>query len=128
MEFAEYLKQLRSGLGMTLREFGTAKGYDAAYISRLENSILKAPSEPEKLIALATAYELEPETREWVHFHDLAAINRNEIPEDLKDNPQVLNFLPAFYRTIRNDKIDKQEIEQLLKLVKGDFVDGKTKR
>lgn len=128
MEFAEFLKQLRSDLGMTLREFGTSKGYDSAYISRLENGILKAPSEPEKLSALATAYELKPETKEWVHFHDLAAVNRNEIPEDLKDNPQVLNFLPAFYRTIRNDRIDSKEMEHLLSLVKGDFVDGKTRR
>lgn len=128
MEFAEYLKQLRNELGLTLREFGTSKGYDAAYISRLENGILKAPSEPEKLKALAKAYELEPETTQWVEFHDLAAVNRSEIPEDLKDNPQVINFLPAFYRTIRNDKLNNEEVDKLLELIKGEFVDGSTKR
>lgn len=120
MEFTNFIKKLRDDLGLTLREFGSTKGYDPAYISRLENSILRAPSESEKLRALAIAYELKPETPDWVLFHDLAAINRNEIPEDLHDNPYVLNFLPAFYRTMRNDRICEKDIKQLLSLIKGE--------
>ena len=120
MEFTEFIRSLRDQLNLTLREFGTTKGYDPAYISRLETGVLKAPSETEKLKALALAYELQPETPIWVKFHDLAAMNRNEIPEDLKDNPHVLSFLPAFYRTIRSDKVNQKEIDNLLALIKGE--------
>lgn len=124
MIFAQYFAERRKVLGLTMRRFADQKGYDVGYISRLENDVIKPPAEMDKLKALAVALELEPETTEWVHFFDLAAAARAELPDDLKDKTQVVNLLPAFYRTLRKDKINKDEVEHLLNLLKGGAADA----
>ena len=107
-------------LGFTMRQFASEKGYDVAYISRLESGLLTAPSDPEKTRALATALRLQPKSVEWVEFFDMAAASRNEIPDDLKNNPMVPRLMPAFYRTLRQDNITDAEIEQLVDLLKSE--------
>jgi len=123
MIFAQYFAERRRALGLTMRRFADHKGYDVGYISRLENDVIKPPAETEKLKALAVALELKPETTEWVQFFDLAAASRAELPEDLKNKTEVVNLLPAFYRTLRKDKINKDEVEHLLNLLKGGAAD-----
>lgn len=119
MKFAQYFAERRKALGLSMRRFAEDKGYDVGYISRLENDVIKPPAELEKLKALAVALELTPETSEWVMFFDLAAARRKELPEDIKNQPQMINLLPAFYRTLRKEKITRDEVEHLLKLLKG---------
>ncbi|MCL5795341.1 MAG: helix-turn-helix transcriptional regulator, partial [Patescibacteria group bacterium] len=108
MNFPKFIYEKRVKLGYTLRKFCEAKGYDPAYISRLENGLIMPPDEADKLKALAIALELKKQTSEWVNFFDLAAISKNKLPEDItKDNPNLVSFLPAFYRTLRNKKMTK---------------------
>jgi transcriptional regulator with XRE-family HTH domain len=120
MTFGEYVKVRRTELGFTLRQFAAAKGYDVAYISRIENGILSAPADQDKTKALAVALNLAPRSVEWVEFFDMAAASRNEIPEDLKNNPFVPRLMPAFYRTLRQGKISDEEIKELVDLLKSE--------
>lgn len=125
IKFGDFCYKRRIELGYTLREFCKTKGYDPAYISRIENNLLPAPDDYKKLSALALALELEEANPDWVKFFDLAAAAKGKIPEDIKDSPELIKLLPAFYRTIRSKKLTKQEIEQLLKiLVTGKEEDG----
>lgn len=126
MNFSGYIKQRRIELGYTLRQFATDKGYDVAYLSRLENGILSAPSDKSKVEALARALDLKPQSIAWVELFDLAAASRHEIPEDLRDNPIIPRLLPAFYRTIRNNSLSDEEIEQLKALIEGEQTIGAT--
>ncbi len=120
MNFSEFIYKKRVSLGYTLRNFCQIKGYDPAYISRLENGRIPAPESDEKLKALATALEIEQSTRDWVYFFDLAAVSRGKIPGDLnRDIPNAIKFLPAFYRAIRQNKITDKDIDKLLGLLKG---------
>lgn len=119
--FGDFIRERRIQLGYTLRNFCKTKGYDTAYISRLENGFLKPPETQEKLKGLAIALELPGGSPKWVIFFDLAAAENKTFPEDIEKNfPEINKVLPAFYRTIRNKKITEKDIKQLINLLKKD--------
>lgn len=121
--FGEFFKAKRLGLGLTLRAFAKNKGYDAGYISRLENTFLAPPEDTEKLKALALALEIKEGTPDWVTLFDLAAVSRKSFPSALlEDNPNVVNFLPAFFRTARKKEVKREDIKNLLSLLRGEEV------
>lgn len=121
ISFGEFFKTKRMELKLTLRSFSKNKGYDAAYISRLENDFMLPPEDEDKLKALALALEIPEGSPNWVDFFDLAAISRKAIPGNLlESNPNVVNFLPAFFRTARKKEIDKTDIKNLLALMRGE--------
>ena len=117
MTFGEVFKQRRTALGYTARKFAKAKGYDVGYISRLENGLIAPPAESSKLAALADALEYIKGTPERTDFMDLAAIARNEIPEDLRHNEAAIKMLPAFYKSLREANIDEAEAKRLIDLI-----------
>lgn len=119
LTFFEYFEKRRVQLGYTLRKFCRNKGYDPAYISRLENGLIPPPEDSNKLKALAIAIELEKDTPEWVNFFDLAAASQGKFPKDLSSNPKLVNLLPAFYRTLRRKNLTEQDINKLLKHLAG---------
>lgn len=115
--FGEFFRQKRLSLGLTLRAFCERYGYDPGNISRLERNILPPTLSDEKLAGYASALKIERDSEEWVKFYDLAHTARGSIPTDLKDNPEVIFFLPAFFRTVRGKKLDKEKVQKLLKLL-----------
>ena len=116
--FGDFIYSKRLKLNMSLREFCKNKGYQPSYISRLENGLIKAPENLEKLKALAIALKIKEETPEWVIFFDLAAANQKSMPKSIEDRfPEIERFLPAFYRTLRKKKISKKDMEQLIQLL-----------
>jgi transcriptional regulator with XRE-family HTH domain len=116
MKFHELFKKKRMGIG-TVRQFAKQTGLDLAYISRLENGVTLPPKDDTKLAKLASALNIQKGTDEWQEFMDLAALAKNELPTDLQDNERVAAVLPAFYRTLRKEKLDEKELKELLKLI-----------
>ena len=117
MRFNDFFKQRRMALG-TVREFAKQSGLDAAYVSRLENGVALPPKDFKKLEKIGVALRLERGSEEWRTFLDLAAVAKNELPEDLQDDERVATILPAFYRTLRNEKFDEGEVKELLEMIK----------
>ena len=117
MGFNEFFKKKRIAIG-TVRQFAKKNGYDVAYISRLENGVTMPPKDAEKLGKLAMALEIIEGSDEWREFMDLAAVAKNELPLDLQNNVKVASVLPAFYRTLRNEKLDEEEANELLDLIR----------
>lgn len=119
MKFHELFKKRRMAIG-SVREFARLSGLDVAYISRLENGIVLPPKDKEKLAKLAAVLGITRGSDEWWNFMDLAAIAKNELPEDLHDNERVAKILPAFYRTLRQQNLDEDELNALLAQVRND--------
>lgn len=119
MKFHEYFKKKRMTIG-TVREFARLSGLDVAYVSRLENGVILPPKDKEKLARLAVALKITEGSSEWLEFMDLAAIAKNELPEDLRDDEKVVAVLPAFYRTLRQQEFDVGELEELLRRIRCD--------
>ena len=116
MKFHELFKSRRMKIG-TVREFAKKSGLDLAYVSRLENGIILPPRDNVKLARLATALGIIDGSGEWREFMDLAAVARNELPEDLQDDERIMAVLPAFYRALRNKDIDKDDIRRLFDMI-----------
>ena len=117
MKFHELFKKKRMAIG-TVREFAKLSGLDVAYVSRLENGVVLPPKDGDKLTRLADALGIAEASDEWQEFMDLAAIAKNELPEDLKDDERIASVLPAFYRTLRRRELDENELKELLALIR----------
>lgn len=117
MNFSEFFKNKRQAIG-TVRKFAEKSGYDAAYISRLENGISTPPRDNNKLRRLGLCLGLNEGTAEWQLYLDLAAAAKHELPEDLQNNTKITSVLPAFYRTLRKEQLDEKEIDELVKLIR----------
>lgn len=117
MKFHELFKKKRMAIG-TVREFAKLSGLDVAYVSRLENGVVLPPKDSDKLTRLADALGIAEASDEWQEFMDLAAIAKNELPEDLKDDERIASVLPAFYRTLRRRELDENELKELLALIR----------
>ena len=50
-------------------------------------------------------------------FMDEARIAQGIIPEDILLQKNAVKYLPAFFRTLRNKKPTKKEIDNLIKLI-----------
>ena len=116
MKFHEMFKEKRIKIG-TVREFARKTGLDVAYVSRLENGVILPPKDSAKLAKLASALGITEGTEEWQMFFDLAAVAKNQLPDDLRDDERIASVLPAFYRALRNKEMDEHELEKLLKLL-----------
>lgn len=117
MKFHEMFKEKRMRIG-TVREFARETGFDVAYVSRLENGVILPPKDNAKLAKLASALGIAEGTEEWQRFFDLAAVAKNQLPDDLRDDERIASVLPAFYRALRNKAMDNDELKKLLKLLK----------
>ena len=117
MKFHELFKKKRMAIG-TVREYAKMSGLDVAYVSRLENGVVLPPKDSDKLTRLADALGIAEASDEWQEFMDLAAIAKNELPEDLKDDERIASVLPAFYRTLRRRELDENELKELLALIR----------
>lgn len=117
MNFNQLFRHKRMEYG-TVRKFAKDNRYDVGYISRLENGITMPPKDSGKLEKLALALGISKDSFEWREFMDLAAVAKNELPVDLQDDERVASVLPAFYRTLRNEKLDEDEAQKLLDLIK----------
>lgn len=88
-------------------------------MSKLERGKIPPPRSREVLEKYARALELEEGTDEWLTFFDLAASSRGELPEDLAQDEDVLDKLPALFRTLRGDRVDEEKLEELVDLIRG---------
>ncbi len=116
--FGDFFRTKRIALRFTLRSFCERYHFDPGNISKLERNILSPSLSDEKLAGYASALKISRDSEEWVLFYDLAHSAKGQVPADLKDDYQVKTLLPAFFRTMRNKKLDKDKLEKLVDLLK----------
>jgi len=115
--FGQFFRERRIQLKFTLRSFCERFGYDPGNISRLERNILSPSIDEDKLEGFATALQIKKGSTDWVNFFDLAHIAKGLIPDDILNSPQIMSILPAFYRTVRGEKLNKEKINELIALL-----------
>lgn len=118
--FGEYFAKLRrERLELSLREFCARKGLDPGNMSKLERGKLPPPRSRDVVEKYARALELEEGSDEWLTFFDLAAASRAELPADLAEDEEVLEKLPVLFRTLRGDRVEEEELDELVDLIRG---------
>jgi transcriptional regulator with XRE-family HTH domain len=112
--FAKYLKQLRLATGLSLREFCLEHGIDPGNYSRLERGLFPPPQRDELLEKYASALGLERGSDNWLQLFDLAAASRGHLPKDLLTDEELLDKLPALFRTLRGSAIEPSKLDDFI--------------
>lgn len=116
--FGTFIRNKRVNSNKTLRQFCKESSYDVGYISRLENDLMTPPTEQDKLERLAITYGLETGSEDWETFQNLASVSLRQIPKEI--DQRVLNYLPAFFRKASKKDVTTQDVEELVRLIKGE--------
>lgn len=115
--FGQILKELRIKKGLTLRNACRILNYDPSNWSKIERGKMSPPSREKTLRKWARAIGLSDESgiREFI---DKAGLTQGIIPKDILSRENAVDFLPAFFRTLRNKKPTKKEIDRLIKIIR----------
>lgn len=116
--FGDFFSAKRKALRKTLREFCRENGFDAGNISKLERGLLRPPKSKGKRLQYALALGINEGSDDWLEFCDLATISAGKIPDDIVSDKELLAAVPAFFRSIRKEGIDKEKIQELLETIK----------
>ena len=119
--FGKFFQQKRIEMGVTLREFCRQNEIDPGNTSRIERGLTTPPQSRDILERYAKALGIEENTDDWLTFFDLARTSAGKIPSDMVSNDELMNALPVLFRTIRNEKPNKADIEKLINAIKKDL-------
>lgn len=116
--FAEFFKEKRMALGLTLRQFCQKMNFDPGNISKLERGVFSAPQAEEKLEEYAKALKLKKGSDEWIEFFDLAAISNRDLGMMKLKNEKIIDKLPILFRTLDNKDLTEEKLDQIIELIK----------
>lgn len=118
MTFAEFFKEKRMALGLTLRQFCQKSGLDPGNISKLERGLFAAPQSEGKLEDYAKALKLKKGSDDWILFFDLAAISNRDLGLMKLKNETIIEKLPVLFRTLDNKELTEEKLDQIIELIK----------
>lgn len=114
--FGGFVKDLRIKKSLTLREFCRILHLDPSNWSKIERGLFPPPKSKKVLHELAKVLNLDEGSEDFAALIDLAAIAF--IPTELLSDQQVIEKLPVFFRTVRGEKPNRKELEELIELLK----------
>lgn len=112
MNFGEKLKDLRILKRLTLRDCAAVLLVDPSNWSKFERSITPAPKDNGVLESWAEFFGLTGTAK--TDFFDLAALSRNQIPDDIASDARVLQALPVFFRAVRGEELEGEKLKQFI--------------
>jgi len=115
--FGEFFKKKRIELDKTLRQFCLENGLDPGNISKIERGILPPP-QTEKLEHYAKCLKIKKGSDDWYEFFDLAHASAGRIPDEILSDEEVLSKLPLVFRTLRGQKLNREQLNKLAKEIK----------
>ncbi|HNT93850.1 MAG TPA: helix-turn-helix transcriptional regulator [Bacteroidales bacterium] len=113
--FADFIREKRIAAGLTLREFCRLTGFDASNWSKIERNLLPPPQSRSVLESIASVLSIVPDSQVYKELMDLAALS--SVPEDLIE-PEILEQLPVFFRTVRGEKPTEEELKTLINKIR----------
>jgi len=116
-KFGNTLKELRIKKELSLREMCKLVDYDPSNWSKIERGKISPP--PKERILLKWAKVLGVKNSEKIQeFIDQAMVAQGIIPGDILSRKDAVKLLPAFFRTLRNKKPTKEEIDRLIRTIR----------
>lgn len=115
MNFADFTKTKRIAARLTLREFCRLLNIDPSNWSKVERGVSPPPADESFLKKLAKTLGLSHDDEAQLRDH--AAISRGQIPADLQEG-EILAKMPAFFRAIRGQEYDANDLQQMIEDVR----------
>lgn len=116
--FGNFIKETRIKRRLGLREFCLETGQDPSNWSKTERGLLPPPQDKETLTKIAKVLKIKKNSEEWSQLFDSAALDRGKLPTDIIEDKELLRALPVFFRTLRGQKPCKEELENLVELIR----------
>ena len=116
--FGGFLKRLRIGRGLSLRQFCLQNGFDPGNYSRLERGLFPPPQKHELLEKYATALALERGSDEWIELFDIASAEKGQIPKDIMSDEELVDKLPVVFRTMRATQVSPEKLDDFIELIR----------
>jgi len=114
--FGEFLRHVRSARQVSIRDFEDSIGKTRVYISDIERGKNKPPDK-ELLDLMILKLNIKDYPRVVNRLYDLAAIERNTVPDDLKDWIMADAGHREFLRKCRDRKLTSAQIKKITKIV-----------
>jgi|GEM_PF-2700014 len=119
-EFGAFVKAARIKQGITARDAAKGSEMLSSNFSKIEHGVLRPPLGGEKQRKMARVIGLISGSQEEARFFDLAARANDATPVDVADIISREEALPMLLRTIGNKRLGKDDIEKLVRLVRGE--------
>jgi len=117
-KFGELLYELRIKKEITLREMCRKINYDPSNWSKIERGKIAPPSDKKTLELWAKTLGLKKDNKEWDNFIFQANVSQGIIPFEIMKERELVAALPAFFRTLKNRKPNKEDIDKIISLIK----------
>jgi transcriptional regulator with XRE-family HTH domain len=115
-KFGEILKSLRIKNDLSIREACKLTGYDPSNWSKIERGLISPPAGEKILSGWGKLFKVKKTNLR--QFIDEAQVAQGIIPDDILQKQEMVQLMPAFFRTLRNKKPSKEEIDNLINLIK----------
>jgi hypothetical protein len=86
--------------------------------SKNRQSQTPPPKDEAILRTWAKQLGLKPGADDWLKFFDYAAVDSGRIPDYVLKDEELVEKLPAFFRTLSGSKPSDEELENLIKLLR----------
>jgi transcriptional regulator with XRE-family HTH domain len=116
--FGKFIKERRIEKGITLREFCKLVGTDASNWSKIERGQLSPPKGDRKLKKIAEILGISIGSDLWIAMKDKAALDKGNIPSDIRSDKKLIGCLPMFFRTIRSEKPSAEDLDKLIEMIR----------
>ena len=116
--FGNFIKEKRIALEMTLREFCRKLNEDPSNWSKIERGVNPPPKDENKLKKTAEILNIKKESTDYSLLFDSAKTDAGAIPEYIMKEKEILDSLPVFFRTMGSVKPTKEEIQELIDILK----------
>lgn len=117
--FGDFIKEKRLARDLSLRNFCKAIAEDPSNWSKVERGVLSPPKNEAKLKRIAKVLKIKPGSEDWNRLKDTAAVDGGTIPDYIMSDKDLVKMLPAFFRTVGNERPTKEELERLIEVMKG---------
>jgi len=117
-KFGEFLKELRTKQNLSLRDICKKVNYDPSNWSKIERGKIAPPSDRKTLELWARTLGLKKDSKEFYGFIYNANVAQSIIPFEIMEEKDLVAALPAFFRTLKNRKPNKEEIDNMINLIK----------
>lgn len=117
-KFGKILYDLRIKKEITLREMCRKVNYDPSNWSKIERGKIAPPSDRKTLELWARTLGLKKDSRVFDDFVYNANVAQSIIPLEVMQEKELVAALPAFFRTLKNKKPTKGDIDKIIDLIK----------
>jgi transcriptional regulator with XRE-family HTH domain len=117
-KFGKLLYDLRIKRKYTLREMCRKVSYDPSNWSKIERGKIAPPSDRKTPEFWARTLGLKKDSKEFDSFVYHANVAQGIIPFEIMEEKELVAALPAFFRTLKNKKPVKEEMDKIINLIK----------